>query len=44
VFLSFLALLLRKELIDRLAAQRVKPLEWQQIIDDLADLSQVEVE
>lgn len=44
VFVSFLALLLRKELIDRLAAQRVKPLEWQQIIDDLADLSQVEVE
>jgi hypothetical protein len=44
VFVSFLALLLRKELIDRLAARRLKAPEWQQIIDDLADLSQVEVE
>lgn len=44
VFVSFLALMLRKELIDRLAARRANTLEWQQIIDDLADLSQVEVE
>jgi hypothetical protein len=44
VFVSFLALLLRKELIDRLAARRQKALEWQRIIDDLADLSAVEVE
>ena len=42
VFVSFLALLLRKELIDRLAARRLKALEWQRIIDDLADLSEVE--
>jgi transposase len=44
VFVSFLALLLRKELIDRLAACRPKALEWQRILDDLADLSEVEVE
>ncbi len=43
VFCSFLALLLRKELADRLAAKRRKPLEWQAILDDLADLSEVEV-
>jgi len=44
VFVSFLALMLRKELIDRLAARRQKALEWQRIIDDLADLSEIEVE
>jgi Transposase DDE domain len=44
VFVSFLALLLRKELIDRLAAHRPKALEWQRILDDLADLSEIEVE
>ena len=44
VFVSFLALVLRKELFDRLAARRLKALEWQRIIDDLADLSEVEVE
>jgi hypothetical protein len=44
VFVSFLALLLRKELIDRLAARRPKALEWQRILDDLADLSEIEVE
>ena len=44
VFVSFLALMLRKELIDRLAAHRSGALEWQRIIDDLADLSAVEVE
>ena len=44
VFVSFLALVLRKELIDRLAARRPKALEWQRILDDLADLSEVEVE
>jgi len=43
VFCTFLALVLRKELIDRLAARRSK-LEWQRIIDDLADLSEIEVE
>lgn len=44
VFCSFLALLLRKELADRLAAGGRKPLEWRAILDDLADLSEVEVE
>ena len=44
VFISFLALLLRKELIDRLAACRPKALEWQRILDDLVDLSEIEVE
>jgi hypothetical protein len=34
---------LRKELIDRLAARR-RQLEWQRIIDDLADLSAIDVE
>ena len=43
VFCTFLALVLRKELIDRLTARRSK-LEWQHIIDDLADLSEIEVE
>ncbi len=43
VFCTFLALVLRKELTDRLAARRSK-LEWQRIIDDLADLSEIEVE
>jgi hypothetical protein len=44
VFCSFLALVLRKELIDRLAGRRLKALEWQRILDDLADLSEIEVE
>jgi hypothetical protein len=43
VFCTFLALVLRKELIDRLTARRSR-LEWQRIIDDLADLSAIEVE
>jgi len=43
IFCTFLALVLRKELMDRLAAQRTD-LEWQRIIDDLADLSEIEVE
>ena len=41
---TFLALLLRKELFDRLATHRVPMPEWQHIIDDLLDLSVVEVE
>ena len=44
IFCTFLALVLRKELLDRLAARRATLLEWQHIIDDLADLSTVEVE
>jgi Transposase DDE domain len=43
VFCTFLALVLRKELIDRLAARRSK-LEWQRIVDDLTDLSEIDVE
>jgi hypothetical protein len=43
VFCTFLALVLRKELIDRLAARR-RRLEWQRIIDDLTDLSEIDVE
>jgi len=44
VFCSFLAVVLRKELFDRLAAPGSKQLEWQHIVDDLMDLSEVEVE
>lgn len=44
IFVSFLALVLRKKLADRLAAAGRKPLEWRCIVDDLADLSEVEVE
>ena len=36
-------LVLRKELFDRLAARRSR-LEWQRIVDDLADLSEIDVE
>lgn len=43
VFCTFLALVLRKELMDRLAARRTA-LEWQRIVDDLADLSEIDVE
>ena len=43
VYCTFLALVLRKELMDRLATRRSR-LEWQRIIDDLADLSEIEVE
>jgi Sulfatase/Transposase DDE domain len=44
VFCSFLAVLLRKELLDRLASRRHGDLEWQHIVDDLEDLSEVDVE
>jgi hypothetical protein len=44
VFCTFLALGLRKELLDRLVARGDVLPEWQHIIDDLADLSTVEVE
>jgi hypothetical protein len=45
VFCTFLALLLRRELLDRLGAggRGVVP-EWQCIVEDLLDLSAVEVE
>jgi hypothetical protein len=44
VFCTFFAVLLRKELLDRLAARRCGDVEWLRIIDDLADLSEVEIE
>jgi hypothetical protein len=44
IFCSFLAVLLRKELFDRLAARRHGDLEWQHIVDDLDELSEVAVE
>ena len=44
IFCSFLALVLRRELLDRLAAGGAKAPEWQHIIDDLMDLSTIEVE
>jgi transposase len=44
LFCTFLALVLRKELLDRLTARSVTMPEWQHIIDDLADLSTVEVD
>jgi hypothetical protein len=44
VFCTFLALVLRRELLDRMAANGGGVPEWQCIIDDLLDLSAVEVE
>jgi hypothetical protein len=44
VFCTFLALILRHELIARLAPRRPKAIEWKSIIDDLTDLSHVVVE
>jgi len=44
VFCTFLALVLRRELLDRLTACGGGVPEWQCIIDDLLDLSAVEVE
>ncbi len=44
IFCTFLALVLRKELLDRLAACSGAMPEWQCIIDDLLDLSAVEVD
>ena len=44
IFCTFLALVLRKELLDRLASRGGTMPEWQCIVDDLIDLSTVEVE
>lgn len=44
IFCTFLALILRHELLARLAKRKEPTPEWQQIIDDLADLSVVDVE
>jgi len=43
VFCSFLALVLRKELEERLTAARLKP-EWQQLLADLDRLQEIEAE
>jgi Transposase DDE domain len=43
VFCTFLALVLRKELDDRLAAQQLKP-EWSILLADLDRLQEIEVE
>jgi hypothetical protein len=44
IFCTFLALVLRKELMDRLSARRLALPEWSHVVDDLADLSEIEVE
>ena len=44
IFCTFLALVLRKELMDRLAARHLAMPEWHQVVDDLAELSEIEVE
>lgn len=44
VFGAFLALAPRKESMDRLGQRSTKRLEWQRILDDLADLSEIEIE
>jgi hypothetical protein len=44
IFCTFLALVLRKELMDRLVARHLAVPEWQQVVDDLLDLSEIEVE
>jgi len=44
IFCTFLALVLRKDLMDRLDARHLALPEWQQVVDDLMDLSEVEVE
>jgi hypothetical protein len=36
--------MLRKELMDRLSASCLALPEWQRVVDDLADLSEIEVE
>lgn len=44
VFCTFLALVLRHELVSRLAPHGPKAIEWKLIVDDLTDLSHVDVE
>jgi hypothetical protein len=44
IFCTFLALVLRKELMHRLTARGLGLLEWQHVVDDLTDLSEIEVE
>jgi hypothetical protein len=44
IFCTFLALLLRKDLLDRLIARHLAVPEWQRMVEDLADLSEIEIE
>ncbi len=44
VFCTFLALVLRTELMARLSKRREKSIEWPRIVDDLADLSEIDIE
>ncbi len=44
MFCTFLALVLRTDLMARLSKRREKPVEWQRIVDDLADLSEINIE
>jgi hypothetical protein len=44
IFCTFLALVLRKELMDRLVARHLAIPEWHQVVDGLADLSEIVVE
>jgi hypothetical protein len=44
IFCTFLALVLRKELMDRLVARQLALPQWQTLVDDLVDLSEIEVE
>jgi hypothetical protein len=44
VFCTFLALVLHTDLMARLSKRREKPFEWRRIVDDLADLSEIDVE
>ena len=44
IFCTFLALVLRQEPMDQLAARRLALPEWQHIVEDLLDLSEIEVE
>jgi hypothetical protein len=44
MFCTFLALVLRTDLMAHLPMVREKPVEWQRIIDNLADLSEIDIE
>ena len=44
IFCTFLALVLRKDLMDRFETQGLALPEWHRVVDDLMDLSEVEVE
>ena len=44
MFCTFLALVLRTELMARLSKRHEKSIEWLRIVDDLADLSEIDIE